>query len=269
MTARCLCEKPSPANAIACVLGAWLRQDSSFSGVQVFVIGCFGHWLGLAVPDAEGRCFSQAEAPIAADQNRNQTAVVSNIAPIRVLVSPFLLFSVARFRQAVYLCGYGLGAQIGVAGSMRCGSPAQTLRQRASGYRSWTQMPKADQFVKDQGGSVSQLTVQVQQQQPAALDRLSAQMQVNCPRCQYPLVRRKNQYGYFWGCRNYPDCQVIVSDEHGKPGTLRLPAQATGEACPECGQGHRVERIVRKGQRRGQTFIGCSRFPACAYTEYH
>jgi len=128
---------------------------------------------------------------------------------------------------------------------------------------------KADQFVKDQGCRVSQLTVQVQPQQPAAFDGLSAQMQVNCPRCQYPLVRRKNPYGYFWGCRNYPDCQVIVSDEHGKPGTLRQPAQATGEACPECGQGQRVERIVRKGQRRGQTFIGCSRFPACAYTEYH
>lgn len=140
MTARCLCEKTSPANAIACVLDAWLRQDSSFSGVQVFVIGYFSRWLGLAVPDAEGRCFSQAEAPIAADQNRNQTASVWNIAPIRVLVSPFLLFSVARFRQ---VCGYGLGAQMGVAGSMRRGSPAQTLRQLASGYRSWTQMPKA------------------------------------------------------------------------------------------------------------------------------
>lgn len=140
MTARCLCEKTSPANAIAGVLGAWLRQDSSFSGVQVFVIGCFGDWLGLAVTDTEGRCFNQAEAPIAADQNRNQTAAVSNISPIRVLVSPFLLFSVARFRQA---CGYGLGAQIGVAGSMRSWSPVQTLRQRASGYRYWTQMPKA------------------------------------------------------------------------------------------------------------------------------
>ncbi|MBS3954317.1 MAG: hypothetical protein KGZ88_15320 [Methylomicrobium sp.] len=140
MTARCLCEKPSQANTIARVLSAWLRHDSSFSGVQVFVIGCFGDWLGLAASDTEGRCFSQAEAPIAADQKRTQTAAVSNITPNRVLVSPFLLFSVARFRQA---CGYGLVTLMGVAGSMRCGSPVQTLRQLASGYRSWTQMPKA------------------------------------------------------------------------------------------------------------------------------
>lgn len=143
MTARCLCEKISQANTIARVLDAWLRQDSSFSGVQVFVIGCFGRWLGLAVPDAEGRCFSQAEAPIAADQNRNQTAAVTNISPIRVLLSTSLLFSVARFWQAVYLCGYGLDAQMDLSGWMRCGSPAQTLRQLPSGNSSWTQMPKA------------------------------------------------------------------------------------------------------------------------------
>jgi ssDNA-binding Zn-finger/Zn-ribbon topoisomerase 1 len=90
----------------------------------------------------------------------------------------------------------------------------------------------------------------------------------DCPSCKHSLVRRKNRYGYFWGCRNYPDCQMILPDEQGKPGKRRQKAQSTGEACPECGQGERVERTIRKGQRRGQTFIGCSRFPACTYTEF-
>ncbi|OAI21753.1 hypothetical protein A1359_19030 [Methylomonas lenta] len=90
----------------------------------------------------------------------------------------------------------------------------------------------------------------------------------DCPSCKHSLVRRKNRYGYFWGCRNYPDCQMILPDEQGKPGKRRQKPQSTGETCPECGQGERIERTIRKGQRRGQTFIGCSRFPACTYTEF-
>jgi len=90
----------------------------------------------------------------------------------------------------------------------------------------------------------------------------------DCPSCKIRLVRRKNRYGYFWGCSNFPECRVILPDAEGKPGKQRSTERSTGEACPECGEGERVERTIRKGRRRGQTFIGCSRFPACTYTEY-
>lgn len=36
--------------------------------------------------------------------------------------------------------------------------------------------------------------------------------------------------------------------------------------CPKCSS-HLVERTVKKGERAGQTFFGCSAFPKCRYTK--
>jgi ssDNA-binding Zn-finger/Zn-ribbon topoisomerase 1 len=36
--------------------------------------------------------------------------------------------------------------------------------------------------------------------------------------------------------------------------------------CPRCG-GTLVTRTVSKGERKGETFVGCSNFPKCRYTK--
>jgi len=89
----------------------------------------------------------------------------------------------------------------------------------------------------------------------------------SCPKCQHPLVRRQGRHGFFWGCRNYPDCTVILPDDKGKPGKQREKAQETGQRCPECEQGMMVKRTVRKGKHANKIFLGCSRYPECKHTE--
>lgn len=29
---------------------------------------------------------------------------------------------------------------------------------------------------------------------------------IKCPKCDGPMVSRKSQYGIFWGCKDYPEC---------------------------------------------------------------
>ena len=48
---------------------------------------------------------------------------------------------------------------------------------------------------------------------------------------------------------------VISLDKYKNPGT-----------CPRCG-GKLVLRTVKRGERKGQTFLGCSNFPKCRYME--
>lgn len=48
---------------------------------------------------------------------------------------------------------------------------------------------------------------------------------------------------------------VISIDKYRNPGT-----------CPRCG-GSLVLRTVKRGERKGQTFLGCSNFPKCRYME--
>lgn len=48
---------------------------------------------------------------------------------------------------------------------------------------------------------------------------------------------------------------VISMDKYKNPGT-----------CPRCG-GKLVMRTVKRGERKGQTFLGCSNYPKCRYVE--
>lgn len=52
-----------------------------------------------------------------------------------------------------------------------------------------------------------------------------------CPECGKPLRRRKGKSGFFWGCSGYPECQITLPDESGKPGRPR--GQAAGKC--QCG----------------------------------
>ena len=126
----------------------------------------------------------------------------------------------------------------------------------------------AIQFVQDQANMVRRLTEQVKQSVPNAFKTLETTSErFSCPQCDHSLVRRKSKNGFFWGCRNYPECNVTLPDDKGRPGQSREKAKLTDQACPECGTGVMTIRTIRKGKKTGKTFLGCNRYPECSHTE--
>ncbi len=75
-----------------------------------------------------------------------------------------------------------------------------------------------------------------------------------CPDCGRQLQVRRGRYGEFVGCSGYPECRYVRRDQE------KAEAVATGQTCPECGQGELVERTGRYGP-----FVSCSRYPDCRY----
>ena len=88
-----------------------------------------------------------------------------------------------------------------------------------------------------------------------------------CPECGSPLIKRKNRFGkYFIGCSSFPKCRYLRNiDEDGNevevdPSKLRKGPEVLKEKCPECGS-----PLIKRKNRRGEYFIGCSGFPKCRY----
>jgi DNA topoisomerase-1 len=78
-------------------------------------------------------------------------------------------------------------------------------------------------------------------------------LEEKCPQCGSPLVSRKGPYGYFIACSNYPRCDYIKKN-----------SEETGLNCPfNCGG-----TILKRKTRRGRTFYGCSRYPACQFATW-
>jgi DNA topoisomerase-3 len=126
----------------------------------------------------------------------------------------------------------------------------------------------AEQFVRDQATMVTRLTELVKQGVPTAFKALeSASERFDCPRCDHALVRRKGKKGFFWGCRNYPECSAVLPDDKGRPGKAKEKAQSTEQSCPECEGGILLRRKVTKGKNKGKTFLGCDGYPDCTHTE--
>jgi DNA topoisomerase-1 len=78
-----------------------------------------------------------------------------------------------------------------------------------------------------------------------------------CPDCDDgQLIIKYGRWGKFIGCTNYPDCK------HTEP-----LVEKTGVVCPQCGEEHGGELVVRK-TRKGRTFYGCNRYPDCDYSTW-
>jgi len=73
-----------------------------------------------------------------------------------------------------------------------------------------------------------------------------------CPECGNHLVIKHGRFGQFTACSNYPKCRYV---KH----------QTLGIACPE--KGCTGELVVRR-TKRGKTFYGCRRYPACKFTAW-
>ncbi|VTM22738.1 DNA topoisomerase 1 [Raoultella terrigena] len=73
-----------------------------------------------------------------------------------------------------------------------------------------------------------------------------------CPSCGAVMVLRQGRFGMFIGCSSYPQCQHTELID--KP-------DETAIACPQCGQGH----LVQRRSRFGKTFHSCNRYPDCQF----
>ena len=78
----------------------------------------------------------------------------------------------------------------------------------------------------------------------------------SCPDCQHPLQIKVGKYGRFIGCTQYPTCKFIEP--------LQKPVD-TGITCPECKDGH----LVEKKSRRGKVFYSCNTYPKCKYALWY
>lgn len=78
-----------------------------------------------------------------------------------------------------------------------------------------------------------------------------------CPSCEEgELIIKYGRFGKFIGCSNYPECRY----------TEQI-IEYTGVPCPQCGEEHGGELIVKK-TKRGRTFYGCVRYPECDYSAW-
>jgi DNA topoisomerase-1 len=69
-----------------------------------------------------------------------------------------------------------------------------------------------------------------------------------CDKCGGSMLVKRGRFGEFLACAKYPECK----------GTRSIK---TGVACPECSEGH----LVQKRSKRGKVFYSCDRYPECTY----
>jgi DNA topoisomerase I len=73
-----------------------------------------------------------------------------------------------------------------------------------------------------------------------------------CGKCGRPMVIKRGRWGRFLACTGYPECKSTRS-------------VSIGVQCPECKEGHMVE----KRSRRGKVFYSCGRYPDCKFSTWY
>jgi len=73
-----------------------------------------------------------------------------------------------------------------------------------------------------------------------------------CQLCGAPMVIKTGRFGEFLACTRYPECK----------GTRSIPL---GMKCPKCDVGDLAERRTK----RGKSFWGCVRYPACDFSTWN
>ncbi len=75
-----------------------------------------------------------------------------------------------------------------------------------------------------------------------------------CEKCGRPMVIKLGKFGKFLACSGFPECR-----------NSRPLLQRIGVPCPTCHEGEVVERRSKKGR----TFFGCERYPACDFVSWN
>jgi DNA topoisomerase-1 len=68
------------------------------------------------------------------------------------------------------------------------------------------------------------------------------------------MVIKLGKFGKFMACSGFPECR------NAQPLLLKI-----GVKCPTCAEGDIVERRSKKGR----TFYGCERYPACEFVAWN
>ena len=75
-----------------------------------------------------------------------------------------------------------------------------------------------------------------------------------CEKCGRPMVIKLGRFGKFLACSGFPECR-----------NSRPLLEQIGVPCPTCHEGEIVERRSKKGR----TFYGCERYPACDFVAWN
>ena len=75
-----------------------------------------------------------------------------------------------------------------------------------------------------------------------------------CEKCGRDMVIKLGRFGKFIACSGFPECR------NSKPLLEKI-----GVTCPDC----HVGEIVERRSKKGRTFYGCSRFPACEFSAWN
>lgn len=84
------------------------------------------------------------------------------------------------------------------------------------------------------------------------------------------IVEKHGAYGVFYSCNKYPACKTVYTK--GEDGSFSIKEKkqikTTGKKCPECKKaGRDGELVERSNKSSGDKFYGCSKYPACKYSE--
>lgn len=75
----------------------------------------------------------------------------------------------------------------------------------------------------------------------------------DCEECGSPMVIKMGRFGKFYACSNFPECH-----------NTKAIVKEIGVTCPECHQGHVIERKTKKNR----VFYGCDRYPECEFLSW-
>ncbi|MGI8477362.1 MAG: type I DNA topoisomerase, partial [Thermomicrobiales bacterium] len=75
-----------------------------------------------------------------------------------------------------------------------------------------------------------------------------------CEKCGQPLVIKLGRFGKFLACSGFPECR-----------NARPLLEKIGVECPDCHEG----QIVQRRSKKGRTFFGCERYPACDFSAWN
>lgn len=78
---------------------------------------------------------------------------------------------------------------------------------------------------------------------------------LECPTCGQPMIKKSGRYGKFLACSAYPECQTTLplDDDEERP-----KEEPTDEVCDKCGA-----PMVIKTSRGGGRFLACTAYPKC------